>query len=291
LFWSSGKSRKPAPGSQPLPSVDAYGDISLSGEDYAPPPESEDVAVVSAEGDEGIALDERAKQRFIQRKQPHKATSSVDSHISDSSIATITPESRNTAKVRVEITVPTPSTSSRTLSDPFADPSSYSSPEKVPRKTPSTTNDPFSDERSPSAKNSYHKAKSSSKSSLDIAQPRPQHPPTAGALGLKRPLRYPTPKPLGLPLTVAQEDYREIDDNASEPNTDDSSQHPDEEAVPKQDIAKNHEEDEKPEAGRWWTDWLCGCSEGPDRGGDIQVRITPSSRLAGSDYTAVPPRP
>lgn len=22
---------------------------------------------------------------------------------------------------------------------------------------------------------------------------------------------------------------------------------------------------------RWWHDWLCGCSEGPDRGGDNQV--------------------
>jgi hypothetical protein len=24
--------------------------------------------------------------------------------------------------------------------------------------------------------------------------------------------------------------------------------------------------------GRWWHDWLCGCGEGPDRGGDCQVR-------------------
>ncbi|KAG6856101.1 hypothetical protein H0H87_007437 [Tephrocybe sp. NHM501043] len=24
---------------------------------------------------------------------------------------------------------------------------------------------------------------------------------------------------------------------------------------------------------RWWHDWLCGCSEGPDRGGDYQVRL------------------
>jgi hypothetical protein len=28
-------------------------------------------------------------------------------------------------------------------------------------------------------------------------------------------------------------------------------------------------EDEKP--ARWWTEWLCGCSEGQDRGGEVQV--------------------
>jgi hypothetical protein len=28
-------------------------------------------------------------------------------------------------------------------------------------------------------------------------------------------------------------------------------------------------EDEKPV--RWWTEWLCGCSEGQDRGGEVQV--------------------
>jgi hypothetical protein len=30
------------------------------------------------------------------------------------------------------------------------------------------------------------------------------------------------------------------------------------------------DEEEKPV--QWWTDWLCGCSEGPDRGGEVQVR-------------------
>jgi hypothetical protein len=29
------------------------------------------------------------------------------------------------------------------------------------------------------------------------------------------------------------------------------------------------DEDEKPV--RWWTEWLCGCSEGKDRGGEVQV--------------------
>jgi len=30
----------------------------------------------------------------------------------------------------------------------------------------------------------------------------------------------------------------------------------------------------EPEPTRWWTDWLCGCSEGPDRGGDHQAGRT-----------------
>jgi hypothetical protein len=33
---------------------------------------------------------------------------------------------------------------------------------------------------------------------------------------------------------------------------------------------EEEEEDAKPV--RWWTEWLCGCSEGSDRGGEVQVR-------------------
>lgn len=49
------------------------------------------------------------------------------------------------------------------------------------------------------------------------------------------------------------------------------------EPFPRPDSRMSHaaaygEEDEKPV--RWWTEWLCGCSEGPDRGGEIQVRPT-----------------
>ena len=31
----------------------------------------------------------------------------------------------------------------------------------------------------------------------------------------------------------------------------------------------------EPRSTRWWHDWLCGCSEGDDRGGDDQVSIRP----------------
>ncbi|THH05343.1 hypothetical protein EW146_g9928, partial [Bondarzewia mesenterica] len=37
--------------------------------------------------------------------------------------------------------------------------------------------------------------------------------------------------------------------------------------------ASAQEEDAKPV--RWWTEWLCGCSEGPDRGGEVQVSVLP----------------
>jgi hypothetical protein len=33
--------------------------------------------------------------------------------------------------------------------------------------------------------------------------------------------------------------------------------------------------DEEPVRSKWWTEWLCGCSEGPDRGGDNQVSQDP----------------
>ncbi|KAH8994001.1 hypothetical protein EDB92DRAFT_1852171 [Lactarius akahatsu] len=36
--------------------------------------------------------------------------------------------------------------------------------------------------------------------------------------------------------------------------------------------ADEEEDDRKPV--RWWTEWLCGCSEGPDRGGEVQAGRT-----------------
>jgi hypothetical protein len=35
-------------------------------------------------------------------------------------------------------------------------------------------------------------------------------------------------------------------------------------------VVVNEDEDQTPVP--WWTEWLCGCSEGPDRGGESQVR-------------------
>ena len=39
---------------------------------------------------------------------------------------------------------------------------------------------------------------------------------------------------------------------------------------PGSSMAVIEDEDETP--APWWTEWLCGCSEGPDRGGESQVR-------------------
>ena len=33
--------------------------------------------------------------------------------------------------------------------------------------------------------------------------------------------------------------------------------------------------DHVPQDTRWWHEWLCGCGEGPDRGGDNQVQAQP----------------
>ena len=36
---------------------------------------------------------------------------------------------------------------------------------------------------------------------------------------------------------------------------------------------------------RWWHDWLCGCGEGPDRGGEIQVSLNLTSRINAHGYS------
>jgi len=40
---------------------------------------------------------------------------------------------------------------------------------------------------------------------------------------------------------------------------------------PSLDIHEERHEGVEPRNVRWWHDWLCGCGEGPDRGGDYQV--------------------
>ena len=43
------------------------------------------------------------------------------------------------------------------------------------------------------------------------------------------------------------------------------------------------EDPEERQEVRWWHDWLCGCSEGPDRGGDHQVCIKFANGIPFSD--------
>lgn len=175
-----------------------------------------------------------ARESFIAR---HRPSSSLESHVSDSSAATVTPadlEHKSTDHTSNVSTIFTPKP------DPFADPATTSRKENQTPRIKSRTSDPFADGRASGDDTSYI----------------PAHPPTAGSLGLKRPPRYPTPKPLGLPLTA-------IRDPAQSPTNDPNR---------RQRRPDGDDDDDSPaEVGRWWTDWLCGCREGPDRGGDHQV--------------------
>lgn len=79
----------------------------------------------------------------------------------------------------------------------------------------------------------------------------------------------PPPQPLGLPRP------------RTPPPRDDPDQvyidePPSQTAAPSaaaREVGQDSDEPEK--GGGWWTEWLCGCSEGPDRGGFNQVRPLP----------------
>jgi hypothetical protein len=44
-----------------------------------------------------------------------------------------------------------------------------------------------------------------------------------------------------------------------------------------------------PQDARWWHEWLCGCGEGPDRGGDNQVHALPTLKRC-TGLTVFPPQ-
>ena len=156
--------------------------------------------------------DEDEDPRITPTRVRHTTSGSQDSHISDSSVSTITPHSHIT---------------------PAADGG-------APRTRHSAEN-PFTDK---AAEKPFH------------GKPRAKQQivPSSG-----RPLRYPTPKPLGLPLTGRRPPTHVKPMQSTLDSSDSLSAN-----------AKTFDEDA--ETGRWWTDWLCGCREGPDRGGDHQVR-------------------
>ncbi|KAF9461322.1 hypothetical protein BDZ94DRAFT_1310755 [Collybia nuda] len=87
----------------------------------------------------------------------------------------------------------------------------------------------------------------------DSYRQEPSIEDTAGARQITNATRIPPiPKPLGLPPP------------RTPPPPSDRLQRP------THDRPVRISEDVKP--ARWWHDWLCGCSEGPDRGGEYQVR-------------------
>ena len=87
---------------------------------------------------------------------------------------------------------------------------------------------------------------------------------------------HPPPQPLGLPAPRAppRPDGAPPIDEEPEPVLSPSvSSSP---SPSPEEVARRREEElaelNKPPA-RWWHEWLCGCGEGPDRGGDHQVRV------------------
>lgn len=71
----------------------------------------------------------------------------------------------------------------------------------------------------------------------------------------------PPPQPLGLPPPRTPPPAATGTHVAPMKATPAPTMHPERTEPPEQEV-------------RWWHDWLCGCSEGPDRGGDFQVRGT-----------------
>ena len=87
----------------------------------------------------------------------------------------------------------------------------------------------------------------------------------------------PPPQPLGLPKPRTPPPRGEEDGTyVTEP--------PDPTATPSTAASgtSHHNSDEPEKESKWWTEWLCGCSEGPDRGGYDQVRNLVLVRLLGN---------
>jgi len=132
---------------------------------------------------------------------------------------------------------PSPSPSARSfadLGDPFANP-----PEPV---------SPFADQYS---------RKVTPNTSLDVP---PSPSPSSSSLlrtSSSPKSRVPPPRPLHLPSPRTPPPV----DKAPRPTSPPSST----------GVREPNESSSEP---RWWHDWLCGCTEGPDRGGDSQVTIS-----------------
>lgn len=98
--------------------------------------------------------------------------------------------------------------------------------------------------------------------------------PLDSPAGERKRIREPPPQPLGLPkprTPPPRDDQNQV--YVSEP--------PDPTATPSPTArGAGHPTPVEPEKEvKWWTEWLCCCSEGPDRGGYDQVRSLPFVRL------------
>jgi hypothetical protein len=165
---------------------------------------------------------------------------------------------------------PSPTALSKRVSNPFADPRpghhqasssssslSVHSEQAVMKSQPST----------PMAPETVIKSLGEDGISLPMASPpasSTSHNGKGPAIIRARSLyaKVPPPKPLDIPPPVTPPPRLETPDPEDSLN----------------DISREQtvdEHDDVPEReSRWWTDWLCGCSEGRDRGGDRQVRAS-----------------
>ena len=93
---------------------------------------------------------------------------------------------------------------------------------------------------------------SSEPSTILSAQTKQREPPPPQPLGLPKP-RTPPPR-----NDDGQVYITDPPDHTAEPSTTVRSEH--------------HLDSHETKEAKWWTEWLCGCSEGPDRGGYNQAR-------------------
>ncbi|OBZ66995.1 hypothetical protein A0H81_12972 [Grifola frondosa] len=84
--------------------------------------------------------------------------------------------------------------------------------------------------------------------------------PMLEAYSLPKP---PPPEPLGLPPPRSPPP-RTATPHANRPP----------EPIPRPAVTHMTEDEPEPKPTRWWTEWLCGCTEGADRGGDHQAGRT-----------------
>jgi hypothetical protein len=134
-----------------------------------------------------------------------------------------------------------------------------------PRTGPyAQTTDPFSDP-SGSATSLFVNAQPMT---LDIGasaiEPEDPESATASSSTLPHPARksrsMSAPAPLDLPMPLSPPP-RTATPHASRPP----------EPFPRPESRMTADDDEEETPVPWWTEWLCGCSEGPDRGGEVQV--------------------
>ena len=167
------------------------------------------------------------------------------------------PSGANTPTMNKKFNTTPPGSSSSTVNNPFSDnndirnasTSSLNTPEHSTILTESSEFPPILQD-SPVA-----------------AQKRRKGPPPPQPLGLPKPR---TPPPRTPPPDDQDQEYiTEPPDPAPAPSTTARGvDYPD----PVEPVGES----------KWWTEWLCGCSEGSDRGGYNQVRSSPVIRPLGN---------